>query len=120
MVSANHWLRGIKTYWLSWYLSRASANHASSNWAQVSKMTNFSLGVLNPLVLLCGCLLYQNDQVFPALFYTSTREIPCRPLRNSNVKRSNLRFCGEREHTTVNFSFSSSNLNATVTNLVPG
>ena len=42
MVSANHWLRGIKTYRLSWYLTQVSAwlaltraNHASSNWAQV-------------------------------------------------------------------------------------
>ena len=34
MVSANHWLRGIKTYRWSWYLTRVSANHASSNWAQ--------------------------------------------------------------------------------------
>ena len=34
MVSANHWFRGIKTYRLSWYLTRVSANHASSNWAQ--------------------------------------------------------------------------------------
>ena len=33
MVSANHWLRGIKTYRLSWHLTRVSANHASSNWA---------------------------------------------------------------------------------------
>ena len=33
MVSANHWLRGIKTYRLSWYLTRVSANHASSDWA---------------------------------------------------------------------------------------
>ena len=29
MVSANHWLRGIKTYRLSWHLTRVSANHAS-------------------------------------------------------------------------------------------
>ena len=35
MVSANHWLRGIKTYRLLWYLTRVSANHASSNWALV-------------------------------------------------------------------------------------
>ena len=35
MVSANHWLRGIKTYRLSWYLTRVIANHASSNWALV-------------------------------------------------------------------------------------
>ena len=34
MVSANHWLRGIKTYRLSWFLTLVSANHASSNWAQ--------------------------------------------------------------------------------------
>ena len=34
MASANHWLRGIKTYRLSWYLTRVSANHALSNWAQ--------------------------------------------------------------------------------------
>ena len=37
MVSTNHWLRGIKTYRLSWYLTRVSANHASSNWAQTVK-----------------------------------------------------------------------------------
>ena len=37
MVSANHWLRGIKTYGLSWHLTRVSANHASSNWAQTDK-----------------------------------------------------------------------------------
>ena len=38
MVSANYWLRGIKTYSyrLLWYLTRVSANHASSNWAQIS------------------------------------------------------------------------------------
>ena len=31
MVSANHWLSGIKIYRLSWYLTGVSANHASSN-----------------------------------------------------------------------------------------
>ena len=35
MVSANRWLSGIKTYRLSWYLPWVSANHASSNSAQV-------------------------------------------------------------------------------------
>ena len=34
MVSANHWLRGVKTYRLLWYLTWVSAYHASSNWAQ--------------------------------------------------------------------------------------
>ena len=33
-VSANHWLSGIKTYKLSWYLTWVSVNHASSNSAQ--------------------------------------------------------------------------------------
>ena len=39
MVSANHWLGGIKTYRLSWYLTRVSysANHASSNWVHGNK-----------------------------------------------------------------------------------
>ena len=37
MVSVNHWSGGIKTYRLSWYLTRVSANHASSNWAQYSR-----------------------------------------------------------------------------------
>ena len=36
-VSANHWLRSIKTYRLSWYLNRVSANHASSNRALAVK-----------------------------------------------------------------------------------
>ena len=31
LVSANRWLRGIKTYRFPWYLTLVSANHASSN-----------------------------------------------------------------------------------------
>ena len=31
LVSANLWLRGIKTYRFPWYLTLVSANHASSN-----------------------------------------------------------------------------------------
>ena len=38
-VSANHWLRGIKTYRLLWYLTRISANHALSNWAPYDRIT---------------------------------------------------------------------------------
>ena len=34
LVSANRWLRGIKTYRFPWYLTLVSANHASSNSAQ--------------------------------------------------------------------------------------
>ena len=37
MVSANHWLSGIKTYRLSWCLTWVSANHASSNSAQAAR-----------------------------------------------------------------------------------
>ena len=38
LVSANHWLRGIKTYRFPWYLTLVGANHASSNPGQdVSK-----------------------------------------------------------------------------------
>ena len=49
MVSANHWLRGIKTYRLSWYLTWVSANHASSNWAQGN--TKFNTDQKNPKVV---------------------------------------------------------------------
>ena len=31
LVSANHWLRGIKMYRFPWYLTLVSTNHASSN-----------------------------------------------------------------------------------------
>ena len=31
LVSANRWLRGIKTYRFPWFLTLVSANHASSN-----------------------------------------------------------------------------------------
>ena len=31
LVSANRWLRGIKTYRFPWHLTLVSANHASSN-----------------------------------------------------------------------------------------
>ena len=31
LVSANRWLRGVKTYRFPWYLTLVSANHASSN-----------------------------------------------------------------------------------------
>ena len=37
MVNANHWLSSIKISRLSWYLTRVSANQASSNSAQVYK-----------------------------------------------------------------------------------
>ena len=35
LVSANRWLRGVKTYRFPWYLTLVSANHASSNPGQV-------------------------------------------------------------------------------------
>ena len=35
LVSANRWLRGIKTYRFPWYLTLVSANHASSKPGQV-------------------------------------------------------------------------------------
>ena len=35
LVSANRWLRGIKTYRFPWYLTLVSANHASSNPGQM-------------------------------------------------------------------------------------
>ena len=44
MVSANHWLRGIKTYRLLWYLTRVSANYASSNWARLLNLKYRPLG----------------------------------------------------------------------------
>ena len=31
LVSANRWLRGIKTYRFPWFLTLVTANHASSN-----------------------------------------------------------------------------------------
>ena len=37
LVSANRWLRGIKTYRFPWYLTLVSANHASSNPGLVPK-----------------------------------------------------------------------------------
>ena len=37
LVSANHWLRSIKTYRFPWHLALVSANHASSNPGQASK-----------------------------------------------------------------------------------
>ena len=37
LVSANRWLRGIKTYRFPWYLTLVSANHASSNPGQDGK-----------------------------------------------------------------------------------
>ena len=40
LVSANHWLRAIKTYRFPWYLTLVSTNHASSNpgldWQSIS------------------------------------------------------------------------------------
>ena len=41
LVSANRWLRGIKTYRFPWYLTLVIANHALSNPGQVtSKVRN--------------------------------------------------------------------------------
>ena len=37
LVSANRWLRGVKTFWFPWYLTPVSANHASSNPGQLER-----------------------------------------------------------------------------------
>ena len=37
LVSSNRWLRGIKMYRFSWYLTLVSTNHASSNPGQMVK-----------------------------------------------------------------------------------
>ena len=42
LVSANRWLRGIKTYRFPWYLTLVSTNHASSNLGQVNKSNMIS------------------------------------------------------------------------------
>ena len=50
LVSANRWLRGIKTYRFPWYLTLVSANHASSNPGQVFIDPTFSgIFVCGPL-----------------------------------------------------------------------
>ena len=80
MVSANHWLRGIETYRLSWYLTRISANHASSNWAQLHWLrTPFSRleGVRSrelPLYLNTLSSRVKTDTKFTDLPQTSSRE----------------------------------------------
>ena len=45
LVSANRWLRGIRTYGFPWYLTPVSANHASSNRTQLSKVSIDSIRV---------------------------------------------------------------------------
>ena len=58
---------------------------------------------------------------FGKVTYADTRELKQRRRRQQRQRRKtflqwpNSRICGEREHTTVNFSFS-----FTPTNLVPG
>ena len=37
LVSANRWLRGMKSYTFPWYLTLVSANHASSNPGQITR-----------------------------------------------------------------------------------
>ena len=44
LVSANRWLRGIKTYRFPWYLTLVSTNHASSNPGKVEKTTGPLIG----------------------------------------------------------------------------
>ena len=44
MVSAYHWLR---TYRLPWHLTRVSANHASSNWAQTCSIPGVCFLILD-------------------------------------------------------------------------
>ena len=39
LVSANRWLRGIKTYRFPWYLTLVSANHDLSNPGQINRIT---------------------------------------------------------------------------------
>ena len=58
VVSANRWLRGIKTYRFPWYLTLVSANHTSSNpgLGRVSRKSRKRFGPEKPFVkLLSAC-----------------------------------------------------------------
>ena len=43
LVSANRWLRAIKTYRFPWYLTLVSTNHASSNPGQLYRISRSEL-----------------------------------------------------------------------------
>ena len=48
LVSANRWLRDIKTYRFPWYLTLVSANHASNN----PGLDVMKASLVQPLVIL--------------------------------------------------------------------
>ena len=86
-VSANHWLKGIKTYRLLWFLTRVSANHASSNWALVDKtkhsMLRPDLAWFKRILNTCSEVnqrvkfLKLFFQKFPLLYETGLGELRC-------------------------------------------
>ena len=87
MVSANHWLKGIKTGRLLWFLTRVSANHASSNWALVDKtkhsMLRPDLAWFKRILNTCSEVNQQVKflklffQKFPLLYETGLGELRC-------------------------------------------
>ena len=55
LVSANRWLRGIKTYRFPWYLTPVSANHTSNNPGLTDK-TNVLTDEVDALTVSCKLL----------------------------------------------------------------
>ena len=68
MVSANHWLNGIKINGLSWYLTLVSANQASSNSALGSNHLPFYKLVARDTTRL-NLLLLSALEIFPFNIY---------------------------------------------------
>ena len=62
LLSANRWLRGIKTYSFPWYLTLVSANHASSNPDLISKSSHtlrpdkFVSKLFSFMISPCNCI----------------------------------------------------------------
>ena len=85
LVSANRWLRGIKTYRFPWYLTLVSANHALSNPGQKYKQSSFETGTLASRKDACGdeiddIFKVLEDQEFKSSFETrkhASKNVAC-------------------------------------------
>ena len=91
LVSANRWLRGIKTYRFPWYLTPVSDNHASNNpgLGPVSRKSQKCFGSEKPFVKLLTA--YFAETIIQRVFKVTKRKMTVKlddlnPLHSRDTK----------------------------------
>ena len=96
LVSANRWLRAIKTYRFPWYLTLVSTNHASSNPGQTVKRKHLTKVVISfPLIQMIRFrqeMLWAHMRLLKVL-YANKRSAEISEVRRKTLIQSSVLSC---------------------------